>query len=88
MTKVNTDGLLIHPDEALELCIHHLRLAHLFYQNIPEGNRAEEKALLFTELNRQLADKGKLIADLAYPGYSAFILAIVDSYADDKEQNS
>lgn len=88
MTKVNTDGLSIHPDEALELCIHHLRLAHLFYQNIPEGSREQEKALLTQELNRQLSEKGKLIKDLAYPGYVAFINAVVDSYADDKEQNS
>lgn len=85
MNKFNTDGLLMTQDEGLELCIYHLRMAHVYFQVIPSGTREEEKALLKTELNRQLTDRGKVQKDFAYFAYISFINNIVDAYQDDKE---
>lgn len=73
-------------DEAVELTIHHLRLAAMFFQNIPDGTRAEEKALLIEELNRQMKDNaGKLYKGFDYDACVSFINTIVDVYAEDKD---
>ena len=36
MKTVQTDGLVVTADEALEHCIHHLRLAALFFEAGPD----------------------------------------------------
>lgn len=73
------------PDEAVELTIHHLRLAAMFFQNIPEGTRAEEKMLLIEELERQLKDsRGWLHKGYEYIAAESFINTIVNVYAEDK----
>jgi hypothetical protein len=72
-------------DEAVELTIHHLRLAAMFFQNIPDGTRAEEKILLIEELQRQIGKPFPGLANFDYRACESFINTIVDVYAEDKE---
>lgn len=45
-----TDGPRVHPDAALELMVHHLQLAHMYFQVAPDDHDANkiEAFRLFT----------------------------------------
>jgi len=77
--RLQTDGIAVTDDEAVELVIHHLRLAGMFFQNVPSEN---ETLLLVEELNRQCPHE-----DLNTPGYLGFINGIVGSYEEDGKRN-
>lgn len=49
MKTVHTNGPDVTPDEATELCIHHLRLAAMFYESAPDDNNMSINA----EIERQ-----------------------------------
>lgn len=69
-------------DEAVELCIHHLRLAWMFYDAVPEdGNRQ-----LLEELSRVMKRSGEesLGADITI---RAFAAAALDYHEDLKRQD-
>lgn len=75
-------------DEAVELTIHHLRLAAMFFQNTPDGTRSVQRAVMLEELDRQVKDSsGRLIKSLEYSAMVQFLNTIIDSYEDDKEQS-
>lgn len=78
MNRYKTDGPKVTGDEAVELCIHHLQLAAMFFMNTPGANT---EALLFEELNRRVE------RDLNYPGLGAFITAICASYEADRARD-
>lgn len=50
--KVGLDPPRVHPDMAVELCIHHISLAHMYYQAVPD----DENAQLIAEAQRQFLD--------------------------------
>ncbi len=37
---LNSDGMQLTQDEATELCVHHLRLARIFFEVTPDDNGA------------------------------------------------
>lgn len=45
MKTVNTDGLEVTQDEALEFAIHHLRLAALFFEAGPDSYKIWEEEI-------------------------------------------
>lgn len=45
MELLNPDAPKVTPDFALELMVHHLQLAHMYFQNIPEDSRKEAERL-------------------------------------------
>lgn len=55
MKRVSTDGLEVTRDEALELCVHHLKLACLLFEAIPDD--AEDGR----EFGRLIAQGGRPI---------------------------
>lgn len=81
--KLQTDGLRLTRDEALELTIHHLRLAGLFFELAPEGRDEEESLkICLSELARQVP-----IDDLQRPAMMAFLQVIVKRYEEAKEND-
>ena len=78
--RFQTDGLRLTQDEALELTIHHLRLAGLFFELAPEGRDEEESLkICLTELVRQVP-----VDDLQRPAMMSFLQTIVRRYAEEK----
>lgn len=61
MKTIQTDGLVVTQDEALEHCIHHLRLAALFFEAGPDPLADWE-----TEFKR-ICTQGKEHSGRAYP---------------------
>lgn len=45
MNKVQTDSISVSPDEAVELMAHHLKLAALFFEAVPENDEATKMEL-------------------------------------------
>lgn len=67
-----TDGLKVTRDEATELCIHHLRLAAIFFEC-----GAKELSPWLEELRRQCP-----LDDLQYSAMRKFLEEIFDSYEE------
>lgn len=55
---ITTDGFAVTPSEATELCIHHLRLAFMFYLSSEGDTPEKNEANLFAEITRQANQRG------------------------------
>ncbi len=70
--NIQTDGFRVTRDEAVELCIHHLRLAAMFFEAVPEDTTD-----LKTECKRIFKAAE---ADIALPAALHFIETIEKAY--------
>lgn len=79
-----TDHLDITADEAVEYCVHHLRLALLFFQNTPEDQGAQLKEEFFRIMRRGYPNEGH--APIGYSSGLLWINSIVREFEDLKRE--
>jgi hypothetical protein len=75
--RIQTDGYNTTPDEAVELCIHHLRLAAMFFEGTPDDKGLQ----LYGELQRQVPVKDSIMVLAA----TNFITDLTKSYQELKD---
>lgn len=78
MKLINLECFPVTEDEAVEMTIHHLRLAAIFFMNTPEdlGHALKEEARRLAIRRNQQGGLPYDYADLADNGIAAFIEAM------------
>lgn len=79
--RVNTDSITITKNEAIFLMAHALRMAAVYYQNIPEGDRGDQQVVDMVKELTAYDDKVRFV-DPAIPAAEAFVKSISKHYAE------
>lgn len=82
MKKITTGEYRLTRDEAAKLCIHHIRLAIMFFESTPEDINH-----LLSELSRQMYDEGTKDHELGYRSAIIFLQHVASEYEALKDRD-